>query len=405
LLGITMRIAIVGAGLMGRAAALDLADDLVSPNVESVLVADIDGDRAGRVAEEAKSLTTYKEVRHAKLDATRLDEVISALREFKADVVIDAALYTTIPVVMRAALEAKVHYLDLGDDVETLLAQKEMDHQFKSEGLVALLEMGGSPGLINVMAAKAVRELDRIETLLLREGWIDLNDYDSMGVPLPVPYSLDTIFDELEQPVEVWKDGRIELVEPFSGREVMTFPPPVGEQELYYVEHPEVYSLGETFRGKGLRFVDYKLSFPRDLLLKYKLLHDLGLTSTRPVRLGGVSVIPRDIVRELILDSLKGKAFKPNDHDVMRVIARGWRGGVRAEVLVEALISWSERWNVSAQALLVGSPASLAAQWIGLGILSLPGVHYPEEVIDPGPFLDEMKRRGMEFRERVLLNI
>ncbi len=400
-----MRIAVIGAGIMGRAAVLDLADDSMSPDVESVLVADIDGDKARRVADEASTLTKYKEVKHVKLDATKLDEVISSLKEFKTDVVIDAALYTTIPVVMRAALEAEVHYLDLGDDVETLLAQREMDHQFKSKGLIALLEMGGSPGLINVMAAKAVKELDRVDTLLLREGWVDLNDYDSMGVPLPVPYSLDTIFDEMDQPVEVWRDGSIELVAPFSGREVMSFPPPVGEQELYYVEHPEVYSLGETFKSKGLRFVDYKLSFPRDLLLKYKLLHDLGLTSDRPIRLGNVSVVPRDIIRELILGSLRGKGFEPNDHDVMLVIARGWRRGVKAEILVEALISWSERWNVSAQALLVGSPSSLTAQWIGLGILSLPGVYYPEEVIDPRPFLDEMKKRGMKFREKILLNI
>ena len=391
--------------MMGRAAVLDMADDYVSPNVESLLVADIDGERARRVAEEAMGLTSHKDVRYAELDATKLDEVISALREFDADVVLNAALYTTIPVVMRAALEVGAHYLDLGDDVETLLAQREMDHRFKREGLIALLEMGGSPGLINVMAAKAVGELDGVETLLLREGWVDLNDYDAIGVPLPVPYSLDTIFDEMEQPVEVWRDGRVELVEPLSGREVMEFPPPVGEQELYYVEHPEVYSLGETFRRRGLRFVDYKLSFPRDLLLKYKLLHDLGLTSTRPVELGGARIVPRDLVRMLILESLRGKEFRPNDHDVMRVIARGWRGGLRAEVTVEALISWSERWNVSAQALLVGSPASLAAQWIGLGILSLPGVHYPEEVIDPGPFLNEMRRRGMEFRERITLNI
>ncbi len=400
-----MRIAVIGAGVMGRAAVLDLADDFMSPDVESVLVADIDGDRARRVADEASSLTRYKEVRYARLDATKLDEVISSLKKFKTDVVIDAALYTTIPVVMRAALEAGIHYLDLGDDVETLLVQREMDHQFRSKGLIALLEMGGSPGLINVMAAKAVEELDRVDTLLLREGWIDLNDYDSMGVPLPVPYSLDTIFDEMEQPVEVWRDGSIELVDPFSGREIMSFPHPVGEQELYYVEHPEVYSLGETFRSKGLRFVDYKLSFPRDLLMKYRLLHDLGLTSTRPIKLGDVSIIPRDVVRELILGSLREKELKPNDHDVMAVIAKGWRGGLRVEILVEALISWSERWNVSAQALLVGSPASLAAQWIGLGILNLPGVHYPEEVIDPMPFLDEMKRRGMVFRERILLNI
>lgn len=400
-----MRIAVIGAGLTGRAAALDLSDDLVSPDVEAILIADINGEKAKNVAEEAGNLTTSKEIRHTVLDATSLDNVVSVLKSFGADIVLNAALYTTIPVVMRAALETGSHYLDLGDDMKTLLEQREMDEDFRRRGLVALLEMGGSPGLINVMAAEAVNELDKVEALLLREGWVDLIDYHSLGIPLPVPYSIDTIFDELEQPVEVWRDGKVELVEPFSGKEVTRFPPPIGEQELYYVEHPEVYSLGETFKGKGLRFVDYKLSFPKEMLLKYKLLCDLGLTSTEPIEVNGSTMIPRKLIEELIVETFNGKKVKPNDYDILMVIAKGWRGGLRAEATVQTLIMWSGRWGVSAQALLVGSPASLAAQWIGLGIINRPGVHYPEEVIDPVPFLKEVGRRGLKFYKSIIMEL
>lgn len=400
-----MRIAVIGAGLMGRAAALDLADDLISSDVEYILIADINGKRAKKVMEEAEDLTNSKEIHYTVLDATHLDDVVSTLKSSRIDVVLNAALYTTIPTVMKGALEAGSHYLDLGDDVETLIMQREMDQDFREKGLVALLEMGGSPGLINVMAAEAVNELDKAEILLLREGWIDLNDYDSLGIPLPVPYSIDTIFDELEQPVEVWKDGKLELVDPLSGREVMHFTSPIGEQELYYVEHPEVYSLGETFKGKGLRFVDYKLSFPREIILKYKTLRDLGLTSTEPRKVNGIKMVPRELIKELVAETFKNKEIRPNDYDAMLAVAKGWKGGLRAEVTVQALIKWSERWRVSAQALLVGAPASLAAQWIGLGIIDRPGVNYPEEVIDPAPFLSEMERRGLRFEKIIKMEI
>ncbi len=396
-----MRVAVIGAGLMGRAAVLDLADDSMSPNVEAILVADINERKAREVHEEAVKLTNTKEVRYWKVDATSKDEVVSMLRDFKADVMLNAALYTTIPTVMRASLDAGSHYLDLGDDVDALIRQRRLDPDFKEKGLVALLEMGGSPGLINIMASKAIGELDRVEEILLREGWVDLNDYESLRIPLPVPYSFDTILDELEQPVEIWKDGKLEKVPPFSGREEMEFPDPVGKQELYYVEHPEVYSLGETFKGRGLRYVDYKLSFPRDLLLKYKLLNDLRLTSNSPVKVNGGEIIPRDFLRKMVAQTIESRKIEPNDYDVMRVIAKGWRGGVRSKITVEALIKWSKRWKVSAQALLVGSPASIAAQWIGLGILDMPGVHYPEEVISPIPFLREVKKRGITFIEKM----
>ncbi len=396
-----MRIAVIGAGLMGRAAVLDLADDSISPNVKSILIADINERRAKKVHEEAIKLTEVKDLDHCRADATSKDDVVEVIRRFDADVVLNAALYTTIPTVMRASLEAGSHYLDLGDDVDTLISQRKLDSEFKRKGLIALIEMGGSPGLINIMASKAVGELDRVEEIILREGWIDLNDYDSLGIPLPVPYSFDTILDEFEQPVEVWKDGRVEKVPPFSGREVVEFPDPVGRQELYYVEHPEVYSLGETFRGKGLRFVDYKLSFPRDLLIKYKLISDLKLSSASPVKINGMEIIPRDFLRDIVERTMENREVEPNDYDVMRATARGWRGEVRSQVTIEALIRWSERWKVSAQALLVGSPASMAAQWIGLGIIDLPGVHYPEEVISPIPFMREMRRRGIVFTEKI----
>ncbi len=396
-----MRIAVIGAGLMGRAAVLDLADDSMSPNVEAILVVDINERRAREVYEEAIKLTSTKEMEYRKIDATSKDEVISILKEFKADVTLNAALYTTIHTVMKASLEAESHYLDLGDDVDALIFQRSLDLKFKERGLIALLEMGGSPGLINIMASKAVGELDRVEEIILREGWIDLNNYDSLGIPLPVPYSFDTILDELEQPVEIWKDGKIEKVPPFSGRETMEFVDPIGKQELYYVEHPEVYSLGETFKRKGLRFVDYKLSFPRDLLLKYRLLNCLKLTSNSPVKVDSMNIIPRDLLREMVAQMMENKEVEPNDYDIMRAIAKGWKGGVRSKVTIEALIKWSERWKVSAQALLVGSPASIAAQWIGLGILDTPGVHYPEEIINPIPFLKEVMSRGINFIEKV----
>lgn len=398
-----MRIAVIGTGLMGSAAVYDLADDLMSPNVEALMVADLNAKRAEEVAKRASRFTECKEIEYRRLDASNVSETVDLLREFDTDVVINAALYTVIPQVMKASLEARVHYVDLGDDVDTLLMQRSMDHEFRDRGIIALPEMGGSPGLINVMARRAIDLLDQVEELVLREGWVDFNDYDALGIPLPVPYSLDTILDELEQPAEVWRDGRLEYVPPFSGREEVVFPPPVGKQEVYYVEHPEVYSLGETFRHKGLRFVDYKLSFPRDLLMKYKLLHDLGLSAQDPVRVDGREIVPRELVRSLAMSKLV--EVEPKDYDVMRVLARGWKGGMRAEVVVEARLSWSERWKISAQALLVGSPASLAAQWVALGLISEPGVHYPEEVIDPIPFLDEMRRRGFEFREAVEIQL
>ena len=391
-----MRVALVGAGITGTAALMDLADDSLGTEVEAILLMDLDGSRAKRALDRASRLTNVKELLADEVDAKDPGAVSERLERFEADVVVNAAMYETIPGVMRAALMSGTHYLDLGDDVDTLLWQRSLDNEFRDRGLVALPEMGGSPGLINVMASLAASEMERVERILLREGWVDLNDYESLGIPLPIPYSLDTILDEMVQPVEVWEGGGIRYVEAMSGVEEMIFPEPVGTQRLYYVEHPEVYSLGETFRYKGLRFVDYKLSFPDDLVIKYRLLAKLGLASKEPRELNGCEVVPRELLRKLVSETLEGKEIPPNDYDVMVAIAEGWNGGTRIRIRVESRLRWSERWNVTAQALLVGAPAAVAARWIGRGLIG-PGVHYPEEVIEPVGFLREVAERGFEF--------
>ncbi len=385
-----MRIAVLGAGIAASSITYDLADDEVSPEVEEVLVADIVEEKARRVAEGASKFTSKKEVRHARVDASKVEEVSSLIRGY--DVVINGVIYTYIPQVMRAALKAGVHYVDLGSDVETVLKQYEMDDDFRRAGLIAVPGMGGSPGTINVAGKYAISLLDRVERLLLREGWVDLTPYEGLGVPLPVPYSLETILDELEDPVEVWEDGKIVKVPAFSGREVMEFPQPIGEVELYYVEHPEVFTLARHYQEKGLKFVDYKLSFPRELYLKYRLLYELGLT--KQVKPKGCERTFRDLLKDRVEATLEGKEFKVIDYDVMRAIAEGERSGNKARVVVDVFTGWHIKWELSAQSTLVGMPASILAQWIAKGVIEEKGVRDPEEVVDPLPFFDELKKRG-----------
>ncbi len=390
-----MRVFALGAGICSSCAALDLADDLVSPDVKVITLADVSEERLDELSRKAKLLTTSKEIRVVKVDASDEDSLVEVLRGH--DVVINGAPYYYIMNVMRAALEAGVNYLDLGSDVETVEMQKKYDPEFRRKGLLAIAGMGGSPGIINILAKKAVLELDKVERILLREGWIDLTDYEALGIELPVPYSFDTIVDELSDPVEVWTAEGVIRVEAFSGEEVFRFPDPVGEQYCYYVEHPEVYTLGEYFKSKGVKFVDYKLSFPKELLSKYKLLKYIGLCSEEKVLYKGREVSLRDLVRERVLEHMKKLKSVPNDYDIIIARAEGYRGDYRTAVEVSAQTRSSRTWGVSAQAMMVGVPASVAAQMICEGV-EVAGVKNPEEVFEPDPFLKRVVRRGVRVR-------
>jgi saccharopine dehydrogenase-like NADP-dependent oxidoreductase len=392
-----VKIVVLGAGVVAPAIVYDLADDEVSPHVDEIVVADISEEKAKRAVEGARRFTKRKKLDYARVDVRNVDETAELLRG--ADVVVNGIIYYYIPQVMEAALKAGVHYTDLGSEVPILKKQFEFDEAYRRAGLLAIPGMGGCPGMINVAARYGVEQLDEVERVLLREGWVDFNDYDSLGIPLPVPYSLDCILDEYMHPVEVWEDGRIKLVDPVrpEDREVIHFPPPVGTQELYYIEHPEVWTIGETFKHKGLRYVDYKLSYPRELYMKYKLLTDLGLTNDKPVRVGDVEIVPRDLLKMLVNETFKGKEIPPNDYDIMRVIVEGKRDGRRERITIDIHTEWNRKWGLTAQAVTVGTPTSITAQWMAKGLIKERGVKNPEEVIDPVPFFEELKKRGIRI--------
>ena len=94
-----------GAGLTGRCAVRDL---IRSPKVSEVVVADIDEARARKFASSLKS----NKITHAIVDVRNHSTTAALLKD--ADVALNMVQYYFNLDVMKSALIAKVHYLDLG---------------------------------------------------------------------------------------------------------------------------------------------------------------------------------------------------------------------------------------------------------------------------------------------------
>ena len=80
-----MKIAVLGAGLMGKEATRDLVN---SAGVEKVTLADVDVKRAEAVCQQLQST----KLSSAYLDATNQDQLANFIRDY--DVVINALFYT-----------------------------------------------------------------------------------------------------------------------------------------------------------------------------------------------------------------------------------------------------------------------------------------------------------------------
>ncbi len=100
------RILVIGAGAQGNVigSVLSRADD-----IDAIVLADIDIERAQETAANIDS----RKISVDHVDASRTDETRDLIAKGSYDLVINTAVPEFIPFVMRAALEARTHYLDL----------------------------------------------------------------------------------------------------------------------------------------------------------------------------------------------------------------------------------------------------------------------------------------------------
>jgi saccharopine dehydrogenase-like NADP-dependent oxidoreductase len=90
-----------------------------------------------------------------RVDASDEAAVARALKG--CTVCVNCADYRLNVPVMRGALAAGAHYVDLGGLYHVTRLQLELDGQFRERGQGALLGMGSAPGKTNLLASAASR--------------------------------------------------------------------------------------------------------------------------------------------------------------------------------------------------------------------------------------------------------
>jgi lysine 6-dehydrogenase len=385
-----------GGGAMGRVTVRTLAED---ERVAQVTVVD----QSAATPERALAwLERGREKVQAATCDVRDEPALAALLE-GADVVLNAADYRFNLHVMRAALAAHVSYADLGGLFHVTQRQYELDGAFRDAGLTAVLGLGSTPGITNLLARIAVDQLDAVERLDVRTGsW----EHRSPDVPWTPPYSIRTIFDEFTLPPMVYQEGTWQAVPPLSGEEPLSLPDPIGRQTAIYTLHSEVALFPVSFADRGLRHVSFKIGFPPEFFSDVRLLVDLGLAGTDPVEVSApepdakVRVAPRELLVALLANRTPpiDAPADPDDFEVLRVVARGMRDGAPVALTEDVAVRPYAPWHLAAASLDVGVPLAIGGILMASGV-QRPGAHGAELVFEPRSFLRELARFGMRATE------
>ncbi len=383
-----------GGGAMGRVTVRALAEDA---RVSRVTVADLQLAAAERTiawlgAGREKTVAVACDVR----DSGALTGLLRG-----ADVVLNATDYPFNMEVMRAALNARVHYADLGGLFHMTKQQYGLDAAYREAGLTAVLGIGSTPGITNILARVAVDALDRVERLDVRIG---SGDYRPTNAPFVPPYSIRTILDECMLEPMIYRNGRWSAVAPMSGQEQIEFPSPIGGVTAMYTLHSEVALFPVSFREKGLKHSSFKIAFPSEFLKQIKLLVDLGLGGTQPIETRGPTsghvahVAPREVLATLLANR-DAPGGAPDDCDVLRVVAEGTRDGQSARLVEEMVVRPHNLWGIGAGDLDTGVPLAVAGILMAEGEARVAGTHGAELVFEPATFLTELAKFGMRATE------
>ena len=133
-------------------------------------------------------------------------------------------------------MEAGVNGLDLS----SLDEQFGLHEAASAKGMIFVPGVGATPGVTNMMVAKAAEQLDRLDTVEVA--------FAAFRSLAPAPGLLTTTLWEFDPEEEarqqvVFEDGAWTYSPPLSGGKRFRFHDLIGEQAACYVPHDEAYTL------------------------------------------------------------------------------------------------------------------------------------------------------------------
>jgi lysine 6-dehydrogenase len=374
---------VLGAGLQGSACAYDL---LQNPDVSEVRLADI------RIQQLEPFLAPYsgKRLIPTPLDVRDEDAVQGLMRE--SDAVMSALPYYFNYDMAVCAVDAGVHFCDLGGNTEIVFKQKTLHDRARADDVSVIPDCGLAPGMVNILAEFGIRKLDRVDAVRIYVGGLPQNPEPPLNYQ--IVYSLEGVLDYYTTLSWVLRGGKRTRVKALSEREPVEFPAPLGTLEAFHTAGG-LSTMAFRYEGR-IPTMEYKtLRYPGHAALMESV-RELGLLELEPVEVKGHRVVPRDV----FIATVGPRLQKPHGKDLvaLRVVAEGTKNGKPARVGWELLDYFDEERGISAMERTTGYSLAITGVMQARGDVQA-GVHTPDEAIPAERYIAELAKRRIEIRE------
>jgi saccharopine dehydrogenase-like NADP-dependent oxidoreductase len=305
-------------------------------------------------------------------------------------VVISAVSYSVNEELTKIAIDAGVHFCDLGGNNDVVDRQLALDAAAQARGVTILPNCGLAPGLINVLAVSGMQKFETVKNIQLRVG--GLPQHPRPPLNYEIVFSAEGLLNEYLEPAEVIVDGKIRTVESLTGLESLDFPPPFGTMEAFHTSGG-ISTLTRSLIGK-VAILDYKTIRYPGHCEKFKFLLDIGFAGNEPVMVGSSVKTSRELFTELLKRKLS-----TGDHDLVlaRATIKGKIGPKRQTLVYDCVDYYDETSKMSSMMRTTAFPTSITALMLAHGEITRRGVMPPEQCVSGDRLIEELGKRGIRI--------
>ena len=398
------RVLIIGAGGVATVAAHKIAQN---PDVfTDIMIAS----RTQAKCDAIVKAIGNPNIKTAKVDADKVDELVALLSSYKPDIVVNLALPYQDLTIMEACLQTGVNYLDTANYEPRDVAHFEYSWQwafkerFEQAGLTAILGCGFDPGVSGVYTAYAAKHhFDEIQYLDI----VDCNAGNHHKA-FATNFNPEINIREITQKGQYYENGEWLETEPLEIHKPLTYPN-IGPRESYLLHHEELESL--VLNYPTIKRARFWMTFGQQYLTYLDVIQNLGMSrideityeapladdSTKNVK---VKIVPLQFL----------KAVLPNPQDLganyegetsIGCRIRGLKDGKERTYYVYNNCSHQEAYKETGMqgvSYTTGVPAMIGAMMFLKGLWKKPGV-WNVENFDPDPFMEQLNKQGLPWHE------
>jgi lysine 6-dehydrogenase len=301
------------------------------------------------------------------------------------------------PNLVKLAIESGIHLIETS---YSLPEYADLGLAAKAQDVAILPEFGLDPGIDLVLAARAIQEFDQVHALHVYGTGIPEPTAADTPIKYKISWTFAGVLSAYQRPARLLKDGQIVTLSPsemFDPSNIhMVEMPDLGPMEAYYngdaVKYLDIFQIKDTTTDTGR----YSMRWPGHAEF-WKKMVDLGFLAEEPLNVGGQKISPRQFVHDLLSPQL---GYRRDERDVaaIRVVVEGLVNGGSKRIIYQMIDRRDLDTGLMAMQRTVGYTASIGAQMLLRGDIKQRGLLTPTRDIPYNIFIDELKKRVIQFQ-------